>query len=300
MKKLIIIIILIGLGCALVAETSGECGFQMLKIVSGASMAAQGGAGAFSATDAFPFLQNPAAGVINRTHVISMTQNYWLFDTTLNCLAYTNFLGKTAFGLSYRYLDYGKIDSYDDTGENIGEFHPIDLTFSTNFAFRITPDHFVGLNINALYEKIDTSSSFGFSFDVGYVYITPIKDLKLAAAIKHFGKTSEMDKEDIDLPVTGEIAAVKDFNINLIKISSEIKAIKHIDDDVIKAVIGLNIIPIEKLTLRFGYKINYDLGNISLGLGINLKKINIDYAYIPSDPDYEINDVHMIGISYKF
>lgn len=300
MKKLFIIIILIGLGFSLVAETSGECGFQMLKIVSGASMAAQGGAGAFSSTDAFPFLQNPAAGLINRTHVISMTQNYWLFDTTLNCLAYTNFLGKTAFGLSYRYLDYGKIDSYDDTGENIGEFHPIDLTFSTNFAYRITPDHFVGLNINALYEKIDTSSSFGFSFDVGYVYITPIKDLKLAAAIKHFGKTSKMDKEDIDLPVTGEIAAVKDFNINLIKISSEIKAIKHTDDDVIKAVIGLNIIPIEKLTLRFGYKINYDLENISFGLGINLKKINIDYAYIPSDPDYEINDIHMIGISYKF
>ena len=65
-----------------------------------------------------------------------------------------------------------------------------------------------------------------------------------------------------------------------------------------RAVIGLGIRPVEKLDLRFGYKFNYDAEDLSLGIGINLKKISIDYAYIPFQ--YEINDVHIIGINYKF
>ncbi len=298
MKKIYIILIMLLISASIFAETSGKYGFQMLRIASGADISAQGGTGAFFSGNAFGFLQNPAANLITRNQVISMTQNYWIFDTTLNSLAYTNSKGRSSISLGYRYLNYGKIESRDETGTIIGEFHPMDLAVSANYAFRITPDHYVGINLSGIYEKIDTSSSLGAAADIGYIYLTNLKNLKLTAAIKNLGLTSKMNEDDIDLPLTAEFSVVEDFQLNKILIFTEAKAVKYFDDDKMRAVIGLGIRPIEKLDLRFGYKFNYDAEDLSLGIGINLKKISIDYAYIPFQ--YEINDVHMIGINYKF
>ena len=298
MKKVLTVLIIINLSVLLFSETSGKCGFQMLKISSGANVAAQGGAGAFSSNDAFGFLQNPTAGLLSRNNVLSLTQNYWIFDTTINSGAYLNSKGKTSFGFAYRYLDYGKIPETNDQGILIGEFHPMDLVLSTNFGYRVTPDHYIGLNINALYEKIDTSSSYGFTFDVGYTYLTPFKDLKLSAVLKHLGKTSEMDKEVIDIPFTGEIAVIKDINFFTVDFSTELKAIKHIDDDELKAVCGIRADINKIFNLKFGYKFNYDAEDISAGFGVNLNRISFDYAFIPLH--YEVDDAHILGITYKF
>jgi len=298
MKKIYIMIILMLVFAHTYAETSGEYGFQMLRIASGADLAAQGGSGAFYSRSAFGFLQNAAANLITRNHVISMTQNYWIFDTKLNSLAYTNGSGKSSFSIAYRYLDYGKIENRDESGTIFGEFHPLDLSLSVNFAYRITPDHYTGITLNGIYEKIDTSSSLGLSLDLGYVYLTNFRNLKLSATVKHLGKTSKMKNEDIDLPITAEISAADDFVLNKIVISGEVKTVKYFDDDKIKAIAGVQITPLPKLDLRLGYKFNYDTEDITFGIGVNLKKIAIDYTYIPFK--YEINDVHMIGINYLF
>ena len=298
MKKINLILILLLISISVYAETSGEYGFQMLRIVSGADIAALGGTGALFSRNAFGFLQNPAANLITRNQVISMTQNYWIFDTTLNSLAYTNSTGKTSVSFGYRYLNYGEIDSRDETGTIIGEFHPMDISLSVNFAYRINPDHYIGMNLNGIYEKIDTASSLGAAFDLGYIYLTNLRNLKLMAAVKHLGLTSKMKEESIDLPITAEFSLVEEFQLKTIKFLAEAKAVKYFDDDKMRAVLGVAIRPVEKLDLRLGYKFNYDAEDLSLGIGINLKKISIDYAYIPFQ--YEINDVHMIGINYKF
>lgn len=298
MKKLGITIIILMAIVMLSAEVSGEYGFQVLRIISGTDLAAQGGNGSLSTDDAFGFIQNPAAGVINKVHALSVSQNYWIFDTSLTNLAYTNHLGKSSVGVSFRYLDYGKITSTDDVGDEIGEFHPADIVLSFNYGRRILPAHFIGLTVNGLYQKIDTSSSFGVSFDLGYVYLTPIKDMKLSATLKNFGKTEKMDNESIDLPITSEFSVIKDFYFKKTIINTEFKGIKYFDDDNLRASVGLNVKPTDKLALRFGYKFNYDAENISFGVGFNLKKINLSYTYIPFD--YDIDSVHMIGLSYKF
>jgi hypothetical protein len=297
-NKIYIMLIFLLISGFIFADTSGENGFQMLRIVSGADIAAQGGTGSLYTRSAFGFLQNAASNLVTRNQVISMTQNYWIFDTTLNSLAYTNRSGRTSIAFGYRYLDYGKIDNRDETGAVIGEFHPMDLSVSANFAYRVTPDHYAGITISGIYEKIDTSSSLGASFDLGYIYLTNFRNMKITAAVKNLGITSKMDEESIDLPITAEISLVDNFQLGRILILTEVKAIKYIDDDRTRAVLGLTFRPAEKLDIRFGYKENYAAEDISLGIGINLKKICIDYTYIPFQ--YEINDVHMIGINYKF
>jgi len=297
MKKKIITLTLIIISVLLVSENSGEYGFQMLNIVSSANLAGQAETGTFSNTDAFCFLTNPTSGVVNKAKALSVSQNFWLFDTNVNNIGYINSNGKSSFGIAFSFIDYGKIDARDDTADIIGEFHPIDLSIATNFAYRITPNHFVGINLRILYENIYTASSYGFSSDIAYTYVTPIEGLKLSTAIKHLGKTSEMSEETIKLPVCGEISAAKVFEFPFAVFSTEAKLIKRIDDNKLQSAFGINAGLNRFFSFRLGYKLNSDAENISTGFGIIFNDFMIDYAFIPFK--YEISNAHIISISYK-
>ncbi len=298
MKKIIIAYVVISLTTFLIAESNGKYGFQMLKILSSANAAAKAGNDPFSSPDAFSFLQNPASGLINRTQAVSITQNYWIFDTKMSSVAYLNPHGKTSFGIAFRQLDYGKFPDINEQQELIGEFHPLDLNLIVNFAFRINPDHYFGMNFHSLYEKIKTASSFALSCDLGYTYLTPIKNMKLSAALKHLGSSTKMDEDNIDLPTTFEIGLAKSLEKDFIEISSEIKGIKHQDRDGTNATLSLSFLLYEKFRLSGGYKFNYDSEDLAAGCGFIYKNLLIDYAFIPFK--YEINDVHMFTISYLF
>jgi hypothetical protein len=183
-------------------------------------------------------------------------------------------------------------------GNLLGEYHPMDMVVTMNAGYRITPNHFAAVNLNALYEKILTSSSYGASFDLGYTYLTPLKGTQVNAALKNLGKTSKMDVENIDLPVSFELGVSRKSEIGSTLFSYELKAIKHIDDDVIKAVFGIRWDLNQKLNIKAGYKINYDTESFSAGFGVDLKKLYFNYAFIPFSS--EIDDVHIMGLTYKF
>jgi len=299
MLKYYIVLISLLLVLPLFAETSGEYGFQMLRINSSVGVAAQAGTGAFSADDAHKFLHHPTAGLFSRGRIISISKNIWIFDTSVNCLSYLFSNGKRSFGFSYRFLDYGKIERRDEVGNDIlGEFHPLDISIAVNFAYRLNPDHQIGMNFTGIYEKIDTSSSTGVALDLGYLYKTPIKDIMLSLAFKNIGISTKMDKENIKLPFSGELGIIKDFLIIGQELSSEFKLIKHIDDDKINFAAGLNSAIHHILKLRVGYKSLNDSSTFSTGIGINIKQFSLDYTFLPEFDD--LSSVSMIGLNYKF
>ena len=286
-------------GIFLYANTTGEAGFQILKIDSSPAASAQAGTGEFSEDlDAFMFLINPASSVHYNKKVLSSGLKKWIVNTNITSLGYLNSMGNRAFGISVKYFDIGKIERRDNSGDLIGAYYPFDLITTTNFSFRLYPTHHFGFNISLLYEQIDTSSSYGFSTDLGYLYLSNIKGLRFAAAIKNLGYTSKMNFENIKLPLAFTISSIKDFNVANIPISTELTLIKNTDDDLIKINYGINATYLKVLTLRLGYKFNYDTTTISGGLGIKIKKFRFDYAFIPNSGD--LGDAHHIGLTYLF
>ncbi|MBT5421138.1 MAG: hypothetical protein HOK80_09620 [Candidatus Cloacimonetes bacterium] len=107
-----------------------------------------------------------------------------------------------------------------------------------------------------------------------------------------------MENETIDLPISFELGAIQEYYINTIMLSGELKLIKHIDDDEFKAILGTKVELNRILDIKLGYKLNFDAESFTAGFGINLKRIALDYAYVPFE--YHINDVHIIGLTYKF
>ncbi len=294
MKK-ILIIAFAALCCfTLFADADGAKGFKYLTIYSNADEAAQAGTGSFSSGSAIIFLNNPVTSALDKGSVASINQNYWLFDTNMNTVAYRNSSSKIAYGYAYRYLDYKKFESRDENGTYIGEFAPLDISITANVAYRITPTQYMGVNISGIYEKIDTSSSFGIAFDLGYAYLTPIKDLTLAATIKNLGVSSQMDEENMELPTSMEASIVKAFN----QLSTEVKILKINDDNSVKSAIGMNYNITDNFNLRTGYKFGYDAESYTAGFGVNLRNVSLDYAFIPFGE--ELDDVHMVGLNYRF
>ncbi len=298
MKKIFIFWLMITFIVILFADTNEEYGFQILKINSGADAIARAGAGTVNSGDAFAFLQNPIAALFAPYKAISISQNYWIFDTILNSGAYVNPKGKSSFAFSYRYLDYGKIDNRDDVGMVIGEYHPMDLIMTTNFGLRLTPNHFLAINLHGLYQKIDTSSSLGFAADLGYLYKTPIKNLSISGALKNLGSTSKMNEEKIKLPISGIFGFSYQKRWQKFDFSLGQDFTKNIDDEDIKAASGLKVTYNNILALKTGYKFNYDAENVSFGFGLNLKKITFDYAFLPLQEGIE--DTHIFQLTYKF
>lgn len=280
----------------LFGQTSGENGFQMLRFSASANAAGQAGLGAFSSTDALSFLANPSASVMKKKRTLTLSQNFWIVGTNVNNLGYLYSSGRGSFGLAMSFVSYKKQEIRPDTGEFLGYFHPTDINLTVNFGRRITPNHYLGLNLRGLYEKIYTASSVGYSVDLGYTYLTPIKDLKLSVAMKNFGDTSKMAEEKIKLSKAVEVSVIQDFTFGKIGNSAELKVYKHIDDENVKASVGINSRLNNILNLTLGYKINHDSESISAGFGVSYNKFILDYAFTPMN-DFDIS--HFISLSYK-
>jgi hypothetical protein len=296
-KVLAVMLLVLPLTLAAINDNAGEFGFQFLQIPVNPVAAALAGNGIYSDNYAGAFLQNPAANLMDERFSLSLQHSLWLVDTNCTQLIYSNGKRNKHFGLAMRILDYGQIDTYDDTATLIGTYHPIDANLLVNYAFRLFPDHLIGLNAGLLYEKLDTASSYGFNADLGYVYLTPLTNTILFTSVKNIGVTSKMEEEAIKLPVTFEAGAGYTYPWEYYKLSTQLALNKALDTDV-RATVSAQMALWEILDLRLGYKYNYDEEGLTAGLGINWKNLEIDYGWTANTD--RLNDTHSFGITYNF
>ncbi len=294
---LAVLIMLLPLSVTAINSNAGEYGFQFLQIPVNPAAAALAGNGIYANNYSGAFILNPAANLMDERFSISMQHCIWLTDTSCSQLIYSNGNRNRHFGLTARILDYGQLETRDDTGLLIGNFHPLDANILANFALRILPDHMVGINAGLLYEKLDTASSYGFSSDLGYMYLPPITNSLIFASVRNIGTTSKMDQERIKLPLGFETGIGYTMPKDDYNLSGQLALNKSVDSDVrftISSVLALRQI----LKLRLGYKTNYDEEGLTAGIGINWSNLEIDYGWT-SFTD-RLNDTHSFGITYNF
>jgi len=297
---LLILMIVFGLA-ALQADPidiDSDYGWKMLTIPLSPSISAMAGTGAAISGEAGSFIEHPAAGLLENVRSVSITQNLWIFDTQMTSVAINTSSGADSYGFALRALDYGKIDARDITGEIIGEFHPLDLNLIANYARRFGPNYYAGANLMLLYQKLQSHSSTGVALDLGLSYLPPIRGLTLNAAIRHIGMTSKVNRERINLPTAPEIGISYLLPLDFADINTECKMLKHPDDSNVRVQLGTNININEILNLRGGYYLNHDTQSLTAGIGVQLNKIDFNYAYLPFSDD--ISDAHSFGLTYKF
>jgi hypothetical protein len=178
----------------------GTTAAKFLSIQVGPRALGMGGAYVSVATDATAMYWNPAgiARLENREFYVSHSE--WLADLSFDYLGLVLPLGDLgAVGLNFTALTMPDMEITDELNpEGTG------LTFSAgsfavglSFARNLTDRFSIGANVKYIVENIWNSSSKGIALDVGTLFNTPFKGIRLGASISNFGSKMRIQGEDL-------------------------------------------------------------------------------------------------------
>lgn len=311
----------------------GTSAAPFLGIGVGAPAWGMGGAYVSMINDASAMYWNP--GVISRFEKteISFMQADWFLDTKYIYGGITLNLGSgTAAGVQIAYLDYGEeevttVDAQEGTGER---WDAHDLFVGLSIARSFTDRFSIGGTIKYIEQKIYHESATSVAFDVGLLYITGFRGMRLGMSISNFGSDMEMDGKDLfhtydpdpnslgnnftltskyktdawPIPLifrVGLSMEVFDFGENVISIATDSVVPS---DNSTNLNVGGQIAIQDAFFVRTGWQALGQKNNESgftAGLGVKyfvpgLSEVKLDYAF----SDYGIiDDVHILGFSFS-
>ncbi|MDD4223737.1 MAG: PorV/PorQ family protein [Candidatus Cloacimonetes bacterium] len=278
-------------------NNAGQYGYQFLDVSTNPVSLALAGRGIGSGSDLSAFLRQPAASALSSHRALGASHMLWLADTAANNLHYSWSDRKKHFGMALRTLDYGELEIRDDNGLLIGTYSPLNVDLLGNYALRVSPSLYAGINAGVAYEKLNTDSSYGLHTDLGLTWLTPVKDTKFNLAVRNLGISSAMNEERTAFPISLELDLNKTFDLGDNAIEVELSGIKAIDENW-KGAISAEFNLYGLAFLRAGYKINHDAEDLSAGLGFRWKSLGIDYGWASFSS--HLSDVHSFGLSYYF
>ena len=203
------------------------------------------------------------------------------------------------------------VEDPEGTGER---FDAGDLALTFSYSKRLTNKFSLGGNLKYIQQKIWHSSANAVAVDIGALFITPFKDIRIGASISNFGKSLKMDGRDMIISVDpdhqnqGNVEFVNalyetdDFPLPLIfrvgiageliqsptsRLSFALDAL-HPNDNSESVNVGLEFAYAETFFLRGGYATLFrDVteqgltlgGGIYYRLGRSNMKFKIDYSY---------------------
>ncbi len=311
-------------------ERVGQAGWQFLKIPASARQAAvagvKSGLGNASATTVF---NNPAEMVFASGTQVSFTDNSWFADIHNQAFAVSRSFGAIGtFGVGINYVDYGDMirtdisqmpsPNPDVTGteyvdklisEGLGSFSANDMALGLSYARQVTDRLSFGSTVRYLRSKIDDLTMDNFSLDVGTTFHTGIKSLRIAMLARNFGPDSRFfdfnekvnrNPTNIKLPTQFRFSMAYDVlervNGSPHLLTMVVEGL-HANDGPEKWNTGAEYTFMNLLSLRGGYRFNYDEEGLTLGAGINVNMgmdFSVDYAYLDFG---RLEEVHMFSLN---
>lgn len=305
-------------------ERVGQSGWQFLKINGDPLQSAMGGAStAISPGNANAVFGNPATLTgVGRLNV-QFNNVSWIADIGHQSLALAWNSGPSGvFALSVVSLDYGDIPETinapipgDDTRTRAtvtgNMFTARDLAAGISYARQITDRLSLGGNIRWIRQEIAELSMSNWSIDFGTIYYTGFRTLRLAITARNFGPDShiigwseEYQREPVDvrMPIDFRAGVAMDFfedagDPHRLTVVFEGD---HPNDGPEKFHMGVDYTFQNVLSLRGGYRFNYDEQGLSVGAGLIYSQSSftgsVNYAY----QDFgALNGAHFLSLGFS-
>jgi len=276
----------------------GTVGWQFLKIPTNARMAAMGDVrsslGYGSANAAFA---NPASAADITNYDAVFNRMEWVADISFNAISLIkNFNQYGVFGVHLIYVDYGdmirteNMAVTDQTGaeigilpvyEDLGTFSAHDMAIGFLYTRQVTDKLQVGGVFRYLEEQMDDAKTSNWGLNIGTLYHTGFRTLRIAMIGSNFGPDAEFVNYDdriqrtpsrVRMPMSFTIGAGYDIlestdqNPHRVILIGEY-IIPNDGDD--KLNFGSEYNFSNFFSLRAGYRFNYDELGLTLGMGIN-------------------------------
>ena len=317
MKKFLTFLVMIQLVCfagkawSSEFDNLGTSGAQFLKMDVDARTVGLGGANVAVTRGAMALYYNPAgiANLDKRSLAFSYTD--WVADIKYNYLAYeTPVSGFGNIGVHLAVLTMGDmeittLEQQEGTGESFGANSWV--VGITN-AYQLTNRFAFGVTAKYVREKISELSANAIAFDVGTLYYTGFRTLRIAMSTRNFGTDTKFDGNELEttldednnpstapilikketqsqpLPLSFRLGVAYDFEFN-----EQSKLMATVDgyntrDRGQQASVGAEYTWRNQLAVRAGYKLRADEENVALGAGY----------------DFDVSGFGTVGISYAW
>jgi len=290
----------------LAGNRAGTVTAQFLKLPVNARANAMGNAQVSLAEGASAIAYNPA-GVLSVENVgIGGTYNQWFADITHSFIGVAVNLqeyGTVGGGVTVLATDDMEVTtplSPDGTGEL---FKATDFAFTLTYARQISQEFGLGLSAkyikSYLYNKELKANSV--AFDIGTLYDIPTLRTRLGISVNNLGRDLKYINEQYSLPTAlrfGARTMVYEDEDNLLYLAVQIGRPNDADE---QYNLGAEYIFLKLISLRTGYRFNYDTENFSGGLGVDLHTIGfngrLDYAYT----NYKyLSGTHMFSLEVSY
>ena len=291
---------------------AGIAGFTFLKIPPTARIAGMGNAFTAISDDISAIFINPAGITEAGEYAFHISNTRWLVNSNLYVAAATmhlgmgNYIGISFVGLVPEETPERSPTSSDPdglTGRNITMYdYAVGLTYAAKMFHQLS----LGIKVNYVKETIMNLSVSNLLFDIGSLYYTGFKTIRIAMGLRNFGSDAQYPNRILfhmpivyNIGVAGEVyGQAKDSNIR-ITLSGE--ASFYIDYEQ-RYQIGTEIWILNTIALRGGYmfnagtedpwgRFNYKGNQFALGFGGRLNvggsTILFDFSYTKSDKLFE-------------
>jgi hypothetical protein len=194
-------------------------------------------------------------------------------------------------------LDYSKVTYHN--AADWGIFFSYAKKYSDNFAY--------GANVKLIFRSLISNSAFGIGFDVGGLY-SPIDNLILGLNLQDITTTflSWNTGTNELIPPTAKIGLGYQLNIfngiftPAIDLDTRFEGRKYsstfnLGPASFDLHTGFEFLYKNFIAIRAGYN---DVNQFTLGLGLKISKLNIDYAFAKFSTDNDLGNTHRISIKF--
>ncbi len=279
-----------------------------LLSISEASTATQTGASAI--------YSNPSLLALDKSSSFDASYTLWIANVNNQFAALNILRNSTAYAFGVYSSGSDGFEARQRPGPSAGEFSIQYLSLSGAIARKIGPFS-VGLSGQYLREEVFQFRANGYAFSFGATANLWQQKVRAAAAVKNLGSMESLDEQSTPLPSTfnaGVSARLINFNapgpnrlpvlISLladwnkpIEENSTSDFIKNnADEDYFTLAISANIDDL--IFVDGGYRWGPTERPYSLGLGLAIESIRINYALVPFSTGF--GTVHSFGLQYYF
>jgi hypothetical protein len=292
-------------------DNLGTSGAQFLKLDVDARVVAMGGASVATTRGAMALYYNPAAIANMDQNSLAFSYTDWIADIQYNYLAYSRPV--SGFGnvgihvavLTMNDMEETTLDQPDGTGNTFGANSWV---FGISNAYQLTNRFSFGVTAKYIRESISDLTSGSIAFDVGTLYYTGFRSLRIAMATRNFGTdtkfggtglqaTLDQDNDPTTAPVEVKLATEShplplSFRIGIaydFEFGEDSKLVAALDgyntrDRGQQSSVGFEYSWRDRLSVRAGYKIRADEEGVAAGAGYDFDipgfgKLGINYAW---------------------
>ncbi len=288
-------------------SNAGTTGADFLKIVPTPRAAAMAGAFTSVDNDLSGLYYNPAGLAAINNFRGTFAHNIWFEDIAYDFVGGAYYTPYGVFGLQTRYLYLTEsipgteLDKESMkpklTGKDLSASDLLaGLSYSRNFKEGLIS---AGLNLNLISRKLASYGANAFSADVGFRWAPPYMNNMWTAGLSvlNLGTPINFRNKNEALPLTVRTGVSGNYSINNFNgLIFSLDTAKSLDSRV-RLSLGLEYNFKDMLFGRAGYKIIGDgLDTLSAGAGFQMKRIRIDYSWVPYG-DY-FSNTHRIAVTF--